>query len=427
MSRRFKSFLDAYCEYAADDFCPPQFAEWCALSVVAAALERRVWLPWNQKYTFFPNIYVLLVSHPGQGKSVSLDAAVDVLKAVSRKTGTINIMPAQVTEAKFIELMGHGRSFMHKWTEESLDEAGTKVLTPKEMTYFQNAAFYYASEASATLKNIFGDFIACLTNFYDCPSAWSRATKKDGKPIVLQNVCMNMLAASTFDYLGKIVSDENIQGGFASRVIYVQQLEDKIRVQKFQSGLDADSRKEYANYQAALVEDLTAISKLIGPMHATPEYGAAWEAWYPEQQRSLLNKEERMRSILTRTNTNVFKVSMLLSAAESDDRTLKLHHLERAIQLVEGVNAHVPRIFIESKAAQGPRGRAGDALANAIKSKLLRATRVKGDLCRELTMQGYSPRNIDETLDALIRSNFITEGPAIAGDGGSRLKIVAEA
>ncbi len=405
MSRIFPDFLSAYEEYANDKFVPPQFNTWSALSIIAGALERRVWLPWNTTYSFYPNIYVLLVSKPGQGKSVSLKKAVDLLQHVHRKTSTINIMPSQVTEAKFIELMGTGRSFMD-------------TSSGKEILVFQNAGYYYASEASNSLRNIFGDFIACLTDFYDCPSEWERATKKDGKKIVLKNVCMNLLAGSTFDYLGKLVSDENIQGGFASRLIYVVQNEAEIKTQKWQNGQDAAANKLINEYEAALLQDLIKISTLTGPMTAVPAFGKAWESWYPAHQKKIYaHKSEKLQSILARTNTNVLKISMLLSAAESDDRVMKLKHFEKAVELVEGINAEVPGIFRESKASQGP-NKGGNVLANMILNIVKKQPGITSAMVKSCcVVSGHNGMAIDNTIKALIDDKTLGQSSAVAGQG----------
>lgn len=405
MARVFEDFLTAYCEHAEDSFTPPQFNTWAGLSIIAGALERRVWLPWSDSYAFYPNIYVLLVSKPGQGKSVCGNKAMKVLKEVSRKTGMLNIMPTQVTEAKFIELMGHGRSFID-------------TSSGKEITVFQNAGYYFASEASNSLRNIFGDFIACLTDFYDCPTDWERATKKDGKKIALRNVCMNLLGGSTFDYLGKLVGDENIQGGFASRLLYVVQRENSIKTQSFQRGHNDNDAVLRNKYFDALVADLTHISKLTGPMTATPQFGSAWETWWPEHQRKLQSyNSEKLQSILARTNTNVLKVSMLLSAAESDDRVMKLHHFEKAVSLVEALNAEVPEIFTEAKAAQGPRGGAA-TLPSAIRQIVGGSPGItQAQLRSRLNLKGYDNRPIDNAIASLLSEGVLGHGEVIAGKG----------
>lgn len=406
--RRFDNFLDAYLQYADDGFVPPQFNLWSALSIVAGALERRVWLPWNDTFAYYPNIYVLLVSMPGDGKSVALNKAVDLLQEANKKTSNLNIMPNQVTEAKFIELMGNGRSFTERRGE-------------KEIIHRQNAGYYWASEASNSLKNVFGDFIACLTDYYDCPPNWERATKKDGKPIRLTNVCMNLLAGSTFDYLGKLVSDENIMGGFASRLIYVVSKNKQVNVQPFQlGGFDAKVEAERRIYREALIEDLSAIARMVGPMSAEPAFGRAWEAWYPEFETARRKLEsEKTQSILARTNTNILKVAMLLSAAESDDRILKLRHWERAMELVQKLQTEAPGVFRQARAqsSQKSAGNLASIILHAIESSPgVDFETLKG----RIVAKGHQMRNIDETISAL------TACGAICRDGSGKPKILGD-
>lgn len=414
--RNFPDFLSAWEEYAEDGFTPPQFNTWAGLSILAGALERRVWLPWNDTFSYYPNIYVLLVSKPGAGKSVSLNKAVDLLTEVNARKPVLNIMPSQVTEAKFIELMGHGRSFDYR-----------DPVKDKTETIFQNAGYYFASEASNSLRNIFGEFIACLTDFYDCPPNWSRATKKDGKPIRLRNVCMNILAGSTFDYLGKLINDENVQGGFASRILYIVHKDKTVRNQPFQMGLNDVDRDVRHHYREALMHDLGMITRLIGPMYADAEFGAAWEKWYPVFEAQRQNHEsEKLQSILARTNTNVLKVAMLLCASESDDRQLKLKHFEKALALVSGVNSHIPEIFMESKAAQGGRG-GGTALANLILMTVKQMKRpTYANVISTVLIKGSDKRTVEGALNALIQQNALAYTDSIS-EGQRHLTVLANA
>lgn len=399
MSRRFEgtNWIDAYCEYHNNGFIPPQFNTWCALSAVAGALERRVWLPWGDTYSFYPNVYIMLVSMPGDGKSVAIKGAIDLLLEVNKRTSQLNIMPNQVTEAKFIELMGHGRSFI-------------EVKGGRELVHRQNAGYYWASEASNSLKNVFGDFIACLTDFYDCPVTWERATKKDGKKIVLNNVCMNLLAGSTVDYLGKLVSDENIMGGFASRLIYVVSENKVVEAQPFQNGQTAERDPARVLYHQALVEDLCNIAKLTGPMTADKEFGDAWEAWYPiyeKKRRSLAS--EKAQSILARANPNTLKVAMLLCAAEGDGLVMGIRHWERAKKLVESVQGETTGVFRKARAGASTRGPTSltNMLIHSIKSKPGITIQ---QLVAQAVLQGYPHASVDKTINALSVSKVIGTG-----------------
>ena len=58
MSRNFENFVDAYFDYTKDGYVPDKFHFWCALSTVAAAMERKCWLPWAGKFMTYPNLYM---------------------------------------------------------------------------------------------------------------------------------------------------------------------------------------------------------------------------------------------------------------------------------------------------------------------------------------------------------------------------------
>lgn len=408
MKRRFPNFLDAYLDYSNDGFLPPQFNLWSGLSIIAGALERRVWLPWNDTYAFYPNIYVMLISMPGDGKSVSLNKAVDLLLEVKQRGVALNIMPNQVTEAKFIELMGHGTTFIEH-------------VGGKEFMHRQNCGYYFASEASNSLRNVYGEFIACLTDFYDCPKTWERATKKDGKKISLTNVCVNLLAGSTFDYLGKLVNDENIMGGFASRLIYVVSRNKVVVPQEFQlGGFDAKVSEERRVYREALIEDLTQIAKMVGGMTATPEFARAWEAWYPAYERERRQLEsEKAQSLLARTNPSILKVAMLLSASESDDRLLKGHHWTRAHELVTAIQEQTPKTLRTARATGSDKsnGNITSAVLTAVeRTPGISIERVKS----KLKVMGYGSQAVESVVHALI-----TDG-AIGQPEGNGLNILRD-
>lgn len=398
MKRNFENWLEAYRTYAKDGFTPEQFNQWSGLSVIAGALERKVWIPWSDTFSYYPNIFVLMVSLPGAGKSTAYNKAMGLLQAMNEREGKLNLIPSQVTEAKFVELMGNATPF----------DIGTR-------THFQSSGFYGASEASNSLKNIYGDFIACLTDFYDCPPFWEKATKKDDR-LTLRNVCLNLLAGSTFDYLGKLVTDENIMGGFASRLIYVVHREKLVRNQKFQlGGTNAGEDTARLEYRKALIEDLAQIHKMVGPFSADKEFGQAWEQWYPVfEEKRQSNPSEKMQSLLVRTNTNVLKLSMLFSAARSNDRILTIEDWDNALTAIEPIEAEIPHIFREAKATDT---KSQDGLNQAIfKEFMIRPEQSLPDLKTKLLYAGFDPRMIDNTVKQMTAQHQL-KTTAVSGRG----------
>ena len=327
--RNFPNFLEAYYNYAKDDFCPDAFHLWTGISIVAGAIGRKLWIPFSETLKFYPNLYVLLVAKPGEGKSSAANIGVN---GILREIKGINFIPSQVTEAKFVDLM----------SEQSHFEMNGR-------NYLQSAGYFYASEASNSLKNHYGDFLACITDFYDCPAIWEKATKKDDR-ITLTNVCFNLLAGCTFDYLGKLVTEENIMGGFASRLIYV--INDKEMDRDPVWGMQ--DKKEDGTKQK-LIEDLQDIQRMCGQFTADDEFKEIWKTWFRQNDKAMRGvKSEKMRSLMARKSPNLIKVSMIMSAVESSDKVLRARHWSKALELVTHVEKELPLVIQETMTGPSP-------------------------------------------------------------------------
>lgn len=381
MSRNYPNFIEAYFKYNNDGFVPDKFHHWAGLSVVASALERKCYIPWSPTLSFYPNLYILFVARPGLGKSTAVMPAVRMLQDLKNKMdGKLNILPSQMTEAELVNQMA---ALLTTYND------GTFV---KE----QSAAFYFASEASVSLTNVYGSFINMITELYDCNPRWEKATVKSGT-ISIVNGCFNLLAASTFDYLGKLVTNDSIMGGFASRLNYVIQSEVFERKSSWQGrGFTKQTQVDYTK----LLEDLARIHAMTGPFHADGEYAMAYEEWFApyDRERQLL-KSEKLQSLLVRKQTNLLKLSMILSAAESSDRTLKLHHWKQAMLMAEELDKGLPDMLRES-ASQQVNTQSG-VNAGIFKS-LSKGPMKRSDLRRSLVLMGHSGQTADQTIDAFI-------------------------
>lgn len=318
--RRLKNWIQSYEEYARDNYCPDSFHLWTGLSVLAAALERKVWLV-NGKIIFYPNIYTMLVTYAGVGKSTALERGVDLLERIKLEVNpNIKLIAEQITEPGLVKDM-----------EERQEIALTET---KRM--FHSSGFFCASEASASaLQNTHGTFTSTITRFYDCPKVFRKVTKGEhDRPTEIYNVCFNMLAGATFDYLKTLVNESSVMGGFASRIIYVINKERLVREPKWGTSADIDDKA-----QQLLFEDLCEIHKLQGHFKPTRAFVDAWEKFQPESDKLLAQlNSPRLESLAARKSTNTTKIAMLLSVSESNDLTLDLHHWEQAMALIDEVS-----------------------------------------------------------------------------------------
>lgn len=314
--RNFPNFIDAYFDYAKDGFCPDRFHLWAGISIISAAIQRKLTLR-QKKVNHYANIFTMLVSHPAAGKSTAIIRAVDILEEMRDKYAiNFRIIPEQITEPALISLMNSKEFF----------KVGETFEVP------QSAGFFYASEASASaLQNLHGDFIATMTAMYDSPKWFRKKIKGEEFTTEIENVCISMLAGATFNYLKELVNEKSVMGGFASRLIYVTSKERTIRDGEWDDDTEVDEKT-----RAALIQDLTRIHKLAGPMKVTPGFKELFKTWQPDFDRELIELEsERLESIMSRKGTNLIKLSMILSAAESDSREVNESHFERAKALID--------------------------------------------------------------------------------------------
>lgn len=398
--RHFPDFLSAYVSYASDGFCPPQFHLWTGLSIVAGALERKVWLEQHLDHAsimHYPNIYALLVSHPAVGKSTAMERGVDLLEDMrNRNNPNFKIIPNQITEPALVDVM----------------KIRDEIKIGPSTFAFHSSGYFYASEASSSaLQNLYGEFTATLTAFYDCPKWFRKKTKGEREITELPNVCFNVLAGSTFNYLKSLVNEESVMGGFASRIIYVICRDRLVRKSKW-SPVKKIDRKDKAEMREKLLEDLIAIHALIGGFSPTEDFVKAWERDQPEFDRYLIALDSpRMESLMARKFTNLMKVCMLLSVCESDSLTLTGAHWEKAKVIMDEVTKDNPMILSEAMIADRT-NQSGlyQLIGQTIKKSGGEMSLMK--LKRTIASNGNRANESKDSIDYLLSSGVIAiEGP----------------
>jgi hypothetical protein len=401
VARHFPDFLAAYREYALDGFVPDRFHDWVGRSVLAAALERKVTLKAGRVH-HIPNIFVMLVSHPGIGKSTAIEAGTDLIEAVRRDHNpNFKIIPNQATEPALVDLM--------KITE--------RIALSPTVLYPHSSAYFYASEASASaLQNTCGDFVAAMTAFYDCPKWFRKKLKGEQEPTEIENSCMNLLAGATFNYLKTLVNEQSVLGGFASRLIYVVSPERVVREVKWGSSREFDS-----GLGKKLVEDLAHINRLVGPMTASPEFIAKYEEFQPAFDQYLIDlKSERLEAIMSRKGTNLIKLAMIFSVSEGDSRVVEGRHFDRALEVIEEAYADNPSI-IASAAMTDKMSQTGvnQFIAQTLKKN---GGELPMTTLRMITMNhGASVGTLKETIDYMQSAGWL-----LFDSGTGRIKLLID-
>jgi hypothetical protein len=298
--RNFENFFDGYLEYSKGHESTPRVRLWSAVSIVAAALERKVVLD-RGYYKLFPNLYTFIIGKSGLiKKSTSTGIAVNLLREVQG----VKIMAERMTASSVIEqLLAAGKS---------VEFNGKKVG--------QSAVYAYASELAVFLTEVFGSITELLTTFYDC------APHDPTKPWIYQTIargerkiygpCLNILGASTKAWLRKCIPHSEMEGGFTSRIIFVVENELPENLVAWPS-LSEDNELN----RLKLIEDLKSIYQMSGEIKPTDECKKIFTKWYENHSRVVIPrcKDARMIGYLARKGDTILKLAMIHSCASRGD------------------------------------------------------------------------------------------------------------
>lgn len=391
MKRNFENFLSGYLEYTLSDYVPEKYHLWAGVSAIATSLERKVWGP-----RYKPNLYIMLVGGPSVGKTTAIRYQLDLLKQVSVGGRGIKFLPSKVTDAGLYDILEQCQTTFN---------IGSK-------NYPMTPVFYHAKEASADFKDIDQGFFEFFTSVYDSDASYEKYTKRSGSQVITAP-CMNAIVACTFDYLNKLISNENIMGGFASRFTYV--VHDSVIKRNIDWGeeaIDDVSNAPQAKKQLRLklIEDLNTIFSLKGRFKATPDFQAAYSEWATKVDEEVQNLEnEKVGALLSRKIILCGKLSMIMSAATSNDLILTLENFNDARAMAEDATSNISEMLIKSKINSEDTNKVSPYIA-------LEYIRKKGpqpwqSVVAHLTMKGVPPNLAIQQLEALQKGgNLIYQG-----------------
>ena len=320
MQRKFPDFLSAYLKYSAKSEPPQNYHIWTCLSVIGAALQRKVYLRWGFK-TLYPNIYVVLIGPSGCRKGTAMNIGKDLLQEIN---GILMASESTTREALI----------------RDMKDGITTFTDPTDgMLKFHSSVTVFSEELSVFLGQQNIKFLADLTDWFDASDQWTYRTKGSGTD-KLVGVCVNILGATAPDWLRSILPQEAFGGGFTSRVIFV--------VEDGKKQVVADPRIpiEVQQMRPALVHDLEMINSMAGEMTFSEEAMAIYAPWYEQQSKAPAIKDPHFAGYCERRAIHALKLSIIVSASRSNERLITGKDFQRALALLESVEPKMPRAFL---------------------------------------------------------------------------------
>jgi len=305
-----ESWLANYLEYTQKHEAPEIFHKWIGLSILGAALGRKVWFN-KGYYNLYPNLFVVLVAGSARcRKTTAIEIGARLLEGIE----CVDVVLGKTTTEKFLADMEHKGSGPPPATFIKADEL---------------SVFLTQDQQGVKLIDV-------LTKLFDCPERFVYKTVLRGE-VVLGDVFVSILAGTTPASIGRVLPDAAFGGGFASRILFVYQ-EDTNR----RNALPELSRRE-VDLRHRLQTNLESISNRSGQFRfdnaSTRQF---YTDWYNGLPRS---DDERIDGFTGRKGDHVLRVAIIVEASGGASSSISRESITESINLIQELEALMPGAF----------------------------------------------------------------------------------
>lgn len=317
-SRKAGPWIEAFLDLTAHTQSPAIFRKWAAASIVAGALERKVWVKTAGRL-LYPNMYVLLIGGPGVGKTDAIREVFDF----SDKVPTLHLAPSNISRASLID---------------SLNKAHRSILRPADPvphTSF-NMLTAAADELGVFLAQYETSFMSTLNKLYD-GTVYTEEKRSMKEGIKMEKPLLNIIAGTTPAWLGGNLPETAWAEGFSSRLVMIYSGE-RIKVDPWSVPVDDEALR------AALEFDLKEIHQLYGQFSFEEEVADAYREWYmadgPPQP-----DHPKLEHYIPRRHIHLLKLCIVMSAQRSGDMVIRMEDYQAALDMFLEAESFMPDVF----------------------------------------------------------------------------------
>lgn len=386
MARHFKNWIKAYLAFNQDSESPDDFHFWTAVSTVAGALRRRVWLD-MRKFQWTPNFYIILVGPPGIAtKSTSTRTGMRLLESVPN----IHFGPPSITWQKLADSLSEAIEHM-----KITNGAGVEEFIP------MSCITVPVSELGTFLKIDDTALLDVLVDLWDGQlTRWGHATKTSGT-VDIRNPWLNIIACTTPAWLKANFPDHLIGAGLTSRIVFVFG-DTKRSLIPYPDEVITDA--DYHRVENYLKADLCQIAMLQGEYKLSSEARKWGHDWYNKhwtQVRPLYMASDRYGGYHARKQTHIHKLALVLAASRNDRLVIEKEYLEEADALLESSEKHMIKVF--ESIGMVPEARHVGELEAYVKAH----TFLTSDALYKLVQNIMSLKDFEEAIKAAVKGGLL--------------------
>lgn len=377
--RNYTNWINAYLDYSSFTEAPEHVRFWVAVSTIAGALGRKVWID-QHSFHWYANHYIVLVGPPDViSKSTTMKMGMNLLKQVPN----FKMGPTACSWQALVKEMAEDMS-------EDWDLGDGKVTTVTPCTVS-------STELGNFLKTRDPDFLDTMIALWDGDTI-DKKNIKEGGSICIEHPLLNLNGCTTPSWISQNIPEHMLEGGLLSRIIFVYA--DKI---DHPVAYPADHMpKDIIRTEGKLIEDLTAINIMKGTFTLTGEAKLWATDWYNRMKTADRSMDEKQRDRITRKQTHVHKLAMVLSAARSPDRIITLEDLAMAVKQIDALAEY--RATIIASVGKSVESTLADQVCSFVKSRRQVSER---DVYRRVHSQLPNVNAFIEMMNGLEKAGFL--------------------
>jgi hypothetical protein len=312
------------------DNTPEIYRKWSAITMVAGAMEERVWTIVGSRSgkprATFPNLYILLVGAPGVGKLIVEDVQSiwSEVKLPNTDKRAFHVAPTNMSKAALMD---------------TFSQSLQTFLPPTGPPFEYHSLLVAAEEFGVFFPNYDQDFIGVLNRIYMVPPDYvERRRHGPAREIILQRPVMSLIGGTQPAWLGSVFPNEAWGTGLTSRIIFIYASSGDPS-NPFEEGHDRPIER------VRLLGKLGKISELYGELKwdkVAANYLAAWHmsGGKPTPTHSRLEHYIRRRTL------HVIKLCIISSVSRTNKiGTIEQIDVERAIAWLTEAEKVMPDIF----------------------------------------------------------------------------------
>lgn len=319
------SFINDYKIVTSGNEAPELYHSWAGIAVLSSVVSRQVWM--NQGFgNVYPNLYLVLVGEPGNGKSTAMNIAKRMVRKIPRRP----VAPSAITKEALCQFMGN----------EKGDAYNTFTYEGEEMVYSHLSVF--ANELVTFLGTDQMGMIDLLTDIWD-EEVYENKTKNKGHDVIV-GPFLTLLCCMTPEITDNLVRTNIIKGGFARRCIFICSNDRGKPV-----ALPVFTQEQEEAYERCL-EFMKILQNTKGEFSWTEESKTWFVDWYEKKYNKMLQQMSvATKGYYRSKDVLLIKVSMLLALAENPtDLTLHLRSLQEADRMLSQVERSLEDVFAGS-------------------------------------------------------------------------------